>query len=159
VAAAAQAGYDCWVQELEENLQPDDIAACKARYDNAMAELVAKPAPVTVDGDYTVYFPLGRTVLDSDALATLNKVVADWNAAKPARIVVAGHTDTVGQAVPNLLLSQKRAEAVADYLNGKGVPTSALALEAYGEEQPAVKTGDNVKSLENRRVEITFAGA
>lgn len=156
-AADAQLGYDCWVQELEENLQPDDIAACKQRLDDAMKILTAEPEPVVVDGAYTVYFPLGQAVLDGAARATLDKVVADWRQAKPARIIVAGHTDTVGQPVPNLLLSQKRAEAVADYLNAKGVPTSSLALEAYGEEQPAKKTGDNVKSVENRRVEITFA--
>ncbi|WP_404381591.1 OmpA family protein [Caenispirillum salinarum] len=158
-AADAQTAYDCWVEELEEDYQPDNIAACKARFDAAMKALTAVAEAPAVDGDYTVYFPLGRAVLDSEALATLNKVVADWRAAKPARIVVAGHTDTVGQPVPNLLLSQKRAEAVADYLNDKGIPTADLALEAYGEEQPAVATGDSVKEMRNRRVEITFAGS
>ncbi|EKV30523.1 Outer membrane protein A precursor [Caenispirillum salinarum AK4] len=159
VAADAQTAYDCWVQELEENIQPDHIAACKTRFDAAMKALTAVVEAPAVDGDYTVYFPLGRAVLDGEALATLNKVVADWRAARPARIVVAGHTDTVGQPVPNLLLSQKRAEAVADYLNDKGIPTADLALEAYGEEQPAVATGDGVTEMRNRRVEITFSGS
>lgn len=44
-AADAQVAYDCWVQELEENLQPDDIAACKARLDAAMKALTAQPEP------------------------------------------------------------------------------------------------------------------
>ncbi|MCA1941951.1 MAG: OmpA family protein, partial [Caenispirillum bisanense] len=108
-------------------------------------------------GEYTVTFPLGAAVLAPEARATLDAVLTDWRQEKPARVVIAGHTDTVGDTVSNLLLSQKRAEAVASYLEGKGLPAAAMALEAYGEEQPAVKTGDGVKEPRNRRVEIVFA--
>lgn len=158
-AAEAQVAFDCWVQELEEGFQDDDIAACKARFDQAMAALTppAEPEPVTVPGDYTVTFPLGAARLDTTAQATLDSVATDYAAARPARVVIAGHTDTVGSTVDNLLLSQQRAEVVANYLEGRGVPTAAMALEAYGEEQPAVATGDGVKEPRNRRVEIVFA--
>lgn len=164
VAARAQAAFDCWLEELEEGHQPDDIQACRDRFAAAMAELNAAPEPApqpaaTPAGEYTITFPLGATILDAEARALLDTVAADWRAAKPARVVIAGHTDTVGDTVSNLLLSQKRAEVVASYLEGKGLPASALALEAYGEEQPAVKTGDGVKEPRNRRVEIVFANA
>lgn len=165
LAARAQAGYECWVQELEEGHQAEDIAACKQRFDAAMAELTAAPAPAPtpepamVPGEYTINFALGKASLDAEAEATLNKAAADYAAARPARVVVAGHTDTVGDTVANLLLSQRRAEAVASYLEAKGVPTDALALEAYGEEQPAVPTGDDAQETRNRRVTITFSGS
>ncbi|MFC3230539.1 OmpA family protein [Marinibaculum pumilum] len=38
-AARAQAGFDCWLQEQEEDLQPDDIAACRDRFETAMVEV------------------------------------------------------------------------------------------------------------------------
>ena len=52
-AARAQAMYECWMQEQEENFQPADIAACRAEFEAAMAKvdaamapaMVAKPAP------------------------------------------------------------------------------------------------------------------
>lgn len=156
VAAEAQVAYDCWVQELEEGFQPDDIEACKARFDEAMKQL-AMPEPVMVPAEYTVYFKTGATELDAEARATLNRVAANYAEAEPARVVIAGHTDTVGGAVDNLLLSQRRAEMVANYLETRGVPTAVMALEAYGEEQPAVPTGDDVSNDDNRRVEISFA--
>lgn len=163
VAARAQASFDCWLEELEEGHQPGDIKACEDRFRAALAELTAAPAapapqPAAVPaGEYTVTFPLGAAILAPEARATLDAVLADWRQEKPARVVIAGHTDTVGDTVSNLLLSQKRAEAVASYLEGKGLPAAAMALEAYGEEQPALKTGDGVEEPRNRRVEIVFA--
>src|SRR3546814_11085678 len=44
-AAEAQVAFDCWMQEQEENFQPDDIAACRDRFEAAMAGLGREPAP------------------------------------------------------------------------------------------------------------------
>src|SRR3546814_14624397 len=66
-AAEAQVAFDCWMQEQEENFQPDDIAACRDRFEAAMAGLERAPAPTpeppppapTVEptpGPYTVHF-------------------------------------------------------------------------------------------------------
>src|SRR3546814_19373692 len=42
-AAKAQANFDCWMEQLEENFQPQHIAACRDRYMTAMAHLEAQP--------------------------------------------------------------------------------------------------------------------
>src|SRR3546814_13032520 len=44
-AAEAQVAFDCWMQEQAENFQPDDIAACRDRFEAAMAGLEREPAP------------------------------------------------------------------------------------------------------------------
>jgi hypothetical protein len=63
--ATAQVQFDCWVQELEENIQADDIAACRDRFDAVVAELdTALPADrdigsVDVPGDDAEPEPIG----------------------------------------------------------------------------------------------------
>lgn len=162
-AAQAQAGFDCWMQEAEEGHQPADIAACKEGYALAMAamkQVMVKPAPApepaAAQEDFVVRFVTSSAALDAEARATLKAAAEAYRAAKPVTVVIAGHTDTVGADNQNILLSQKRAETVANALATLGVDTDAMALEAYGEEQPAVETGDGVAEPRNRRVEITF---
>lgn len=161
LAARAQAaGFDCWLQELEEGHQPADIAACKAVLDQAMAELTKVPAkaePVAVAPEkFVVTFSTGVYTLDAAARATLVDAAAAFKANKMATVVVAGHTDTVGNTNSNITLSQKRAEMVANELSKLGVPPAAMALEAYGEEQLLVPTPDATAEVKNRRVEISL---
>lgn len=161
VAARAQAaGFDCWVQELEEGHQPADIAACKAVLDAAMAELTAvkvvEPAPAVMADKFVVTFATGAFNLDGTARKTLTDAVEAFKANKTATVVVAGHTDTVGSTNSNITLSQKRAEVVANELARLGVAPTAMALEAYGEEQLLVPTPDATPEVRNRRVEITL---
>lgn len=158
MAARAQvAGFDCFVEEAEEGHQPDDIAACKAAFDSAMAALKGTPkAVVPTNGPFVVYFKTGSFQIDDAAMAVLQSAATAYKANKDVVVVVSGHTDTVGNPNTNILLSQKRAEAVATALAKLGVSASAMALEAYGEEKLKVSTIDSRSESQNRRVEITF---
>lgn len=162
IAAKAQAGgFDCWMEQQEEGHQPQDIAACKKTFETAMAAIdeALKPKPVAKAPDaFTIFFKSASSKLDSEALATLRTVAKAYADRKPVTVVIAGHTDTAGGANANILLSQKRAEMVANALVGMGVDPSAMALEAYGEEQLAVPTKDGVSEERNRRVEIKVKG-
>ncbi|MGQ0661750.1 OmpA family protein, partial [Sphingosinicella sp.] len=53
-------------------------------------------------------------------------------------------------------LSQRRANNVATYLEGRGVPRASISTEAFGESRPLVETADGVREPQNRRVEITM---
>jgi outer membrane protein OmpA-like peptidoglycan-associated protein len=152
VAAKAQAaGFDCYMQEAEEGHQPDDIAACKATFDAAIKTLTAVVAPT---GPYIIYFKTGSSQLDSNAMAVVKGAVDAYKANKDVTVMITGHTDTVGNARFNLLLSQKRAESVSAALSSMGVPDSVKALTAYGEDKLRVGTVDGVAEAQNRRVEI-----
>lgn len=159
-AARAQAGFDCWVEELEEGHQPAAIAACRAMFDDAMAELKAVPEPAPEPalgtGPFLVFFETGSARLDSSAREVLASAAQAYEQAGDVVVVIAGHTDTVGAADSNMLLSQRRAEAVADALALLGVAPREMALEAYGQEQLMVPTPDGANEGRNRRVEITF---
>jgi len=68
------------------------------------------------------------------------------------------HTDNRGPATYNMKLSEKRGKSVLDYLTAKGISSSRVNAQAYGETQPVNKCKDGVKCSEaeyalNRRTE------
>lgn len=165
MAAKAQAaGFDCWMEQQEEGHQPDDIAACKKAFDENLTgvkkALEKKPEPVAEKPQvFVVYFKTGASVLDPNAASVLQAVADAYKKSPSVTVVIAGHTDTAGADTANILLSQKRAERVADQLVKLGIKAESMALEAYGEQQLAVPTKNGVAELKNRRVEIKFRGA
>ena len=88
-----------------------------------------------------------------DAVATLLA-----NERGGARIEVAGHTDAVGDESYNQVLSEKRAEAVRNFLTERGVAADRISVVGYGEASPRA-TNDTVEGRRlNRRVEIRAIG-
>jgi outer membrane protein OmpA-like peptidoglycan-associated protein len=65
---------------------------------------------------------------------------------------VQGHTDNVGKPELNLLLSQRRAEAVCRYLIARGVAPEQLTPMGYGSTQPVADNADPAQRPRNRRV-------
>ncbi|MGQ0834774.1 MAG: OmpA family protein [Gammaproteobacteria bacterium] len=70
-------------------------------------------------------------------------------------IVIVGHTDAVGPAAYNAVLSRRRAEAVRDYLLARGIPAARLEAQGAGEQQPLVL--ENPTDARNRRVQFRRA--
>lgn len=71
-------------------------------------------------------------------------------------IIIKAHTDTVGSTEANRALSQLRATAIAEILEGDGVDSSKITIEALGETQLARSTADGVDEPLNRRVWVDF---
>ena len=67
---------------------------------------------------------------------------------------VAGHTDNVGSASSNQTLSQQRADAVRQYLVGKGVPAGQLTAAGFGASQPIAANDAPEGRAQNRRIEF-----
>ncbi len=165
-AARAQAMFDCWMQEQEENNQPADIAACKAEFEKAYALLGTpapmaekpKPAPVMakLPFPYHVYFASDSADIDEAGMTVIKQAFADFRLHKPSKIEVVGNTDTVGNAKYNMGLSRHRAGAVRNALLELGIPRDTVVRMAKGEEALAVKTPDNMEEEYNRVVKITF---
>jgi len=170
-AARAQAMFDCWMQEQEENFQPDDIAACREGFDAAykelskkmaMAEPMAEPmAPageaVMAVGPFTVYFGFNSSSLDSAATALINSLASHKYANDElGYVILSGHTDRSGSSDYNEMLSDKRVMAVSDAFMAKGI-TARVQSTFYGEDRPATATDDGAREPKNRRVEITLS--
>jgi outer membrane protein OmpA-like peptidoglycan-associated protein len=101
-----------------------------------------------------IRFVFGKADLTASAKELLN-VVADTIHAEKKHIRtvrIEGHTDSVGSAQDNMLLSQARAKSVFKYLVSRGIPASMLTHEGFGES--VLKNPADPESPENRRVEF-----
>jgi OOP family OmpA-OmpF porin len=153
LAAHAQAMYDCWLEQQEENFQPDDIAACRADFMAAMAALEGTPQA------WVVNFDFAKSDITADAGAILDAVAATYKNSAGGAIAVAGYTDTAGSDGYNDTLSHNRAVAVREALAARGVPASDVSIASFGEAKLAEPTGDNTPSATNRRVVINLVTA
>lgn len=170
-ASSAQSQFDCWVQELEENYQPDDIKNCRDGYEAAMKQLEdalkpkpmvkmpepVKPAPAPqVARKFLVFFDFDSAKLTDSARAIIE---AAYNASQQvsiAMIEATGHADRAGADNYNLTLSERRAAAVKAELVRLGVAAGEVASLGKGEREPLRQTDDGVREPQNRRVEITL---
>jgi len=166
--AEAQTRFDCWMEQQEEGHQPVHIQRCRSSFIYAMVEVTAAleaaartepaaeaaPEPAIEAAKAIVYFDFDSAALSDAAKAILDELAAAISGAGYGAVNVAGHADRAGDATYNEALSASRADAVADYLAGAGVPSGSLRTAAYGESVPLKATDDGVAEPANRRVEI-----
>jgi OOP family OmpA-OmpF porin len=157
-AARAQARFDCWVEEQDENHEDDKIAACKNDFMAAMDALEKKEMAQTMapmsPANYTVYFDFDKSVINPAGQEVINQVLADASKHAPSSVSVTGHTDRAGPEDYNMALSLRRADAVRSALIAGGVAADKITVAGRGESEPAVPTADGVREAKNRRVEI-----
>jgi outer membrane protein OmpA-like peptidoglycan-associated protein len=111
-----------------------------------------------------VYFDFDRSTLTQAGRDTLNRVISTLQSRADLRIAVEGHTDPFGSDTYNQALSERRAQAVVDFLTQGGVAASRIAQRGFGEQclmldddrtSPARSRAEH---RANRRVEIWSVG-
>lgn len=117
------------------------------------------PAPVPVQAQaparsYLVFFDWDKATLTDRARQIISEAAESSTKVQYTKIEVNGYTDTSGTAKYNQGLSVRRAQAVAAELVKDGVPKTAITIQGFGESNPLVPTGPNVREPQNRRVEI-----
>ncbi len=103
----------------------------------------------------TAYFDYDKYTLKPKYAAKLNDVVQVLKKNPKIHVRIDGHTDSRGSDAYNLKLSERRANAVKDYLAGHGVKTDRLSIKGFGESRPAVPNTSEANMAKNRRVELT----
>ena len=156
-AARAQAMFDCWMEQQEENDQPKDIAACRSAFEEAMKGLGgAKTAKKPMPGkEFIIYFDFNKATLNEAATAVAYQVMAESISGYKS-IVLTGHTDTAGDKNYNRKLSEMRVNAVKNAFTEIGLDPAKTVVQFFGEDAPAEKTADGVKNEKNRRVTIVL---
>src|SRR5690606_27120723 len=102
-----------------------------------------------------IFFDSGKSSLQTESLAELEKIKEFLASSPTLKVRINGHTDNVGNATVNKILSKKRAQAVIDFLVQNGVEENRLSAEGYGQERPIVSNDDEKDGRElNRRTEI-----
>lgn len=101
-----------------------------------------------------INFPTGQTEIPDKSLESLEKVSEIAKMLNAAEVKVEGHTDSVGGVNINKDISEKRAEAVAEYLKSNGLMN--VDAEGYGFEKPLASNKSKEGRAQNRRVDIVI---
>jgi outer membrane protein OmpA-like peptidoglycan-associated protein len=115
------------------------------------ALLTALPPPAR---SFTLYFELGTVTLTPQSTTVLNALRAEIAGRSGPEVEVIGHTDTVGSAEDNDILSMRRAEEVLNWLASQGFDRSIMSAVGRGERELKEPSVDNFDSAINRRVEV-----
>ena len=99
-------------------------------------------------------FASGQAALTGAAATSVKALAAYLQAGPAASVRIEGHTDNQGAAAANLVLSQRRADAVRDVLVAGGVPRARVQSVGRGPAQPVADNGSAAGRAKNRRVEI-----
>ena len=130
------------------------------------ADISVKPASAPVDatvcqqlfsellGKAKIRFESGRATIDPDSAGLLDRLIETALRCPTANIEIAGHTDSDGEDAFNQALSEKRAQAVTDYIVKAGLPASRFTAVGYGSTQPVASNDTEEGKAQNRRIEF-----
>ena len=182
-AAIAQTRFDCWAAQAEESGADSCKEQFHAALSAMQSEIAAAPpvvppaapastssefpSPVTSgprgetvplqQASFLAFFDWNKYTVSESARGVMDTVAQEIKSRHDiTRIIVVGHTDTSGGEKYNMKLSLKRADAVRNALVSHGIPAKKIHVEGRGKTDLLVKTPDNVREPQNRRVQITF---
>ncbi|MCQ2975233.1 MAG: OmpA family protein [Bacteroidales bacterium] len=101
-----------------------------------------------------IFFSVDKADLKSESYAELNRLSAFLSANSGVKLEISGHTDSNGSAEHNKTLSQRRAEAVKEYLISQGCDSDKIDAVGYGAEKPVSSNSTEQGRAQNRRVEF-----
>ena len=105
-----------------------------------------------------VLFDTGSSTLKPGAREKLAKISGILLAHGGLTLQIEGHTDSVGTDEFNQQLSERRSDAVRDFLAEQGVPVSAMSAKGFGKTQPVASNDTPEGRQRNRRVELVVSG-
>lgn len=101
-----------------------------------------------------IFFDTNKADLKKESMAELEKMIEFLALNPDVRVEISGHTDSVGSEDDNLDLSQRRADAVVEYLVNYGIDSDRLVAKGYGEKAPIADNETEEGRQKNRRTEF-----
>ncbi len=120
----------------------------------AEVKRVGEGISVVFDEESGVKFATNKATLTSASKVTLDKLAEVFKEYPNSNIMIDGHTDSSGDDTYNMTLSQKRAQAVSNYLVNKGLSSERFTTSWHGETQPKFDNTTPEGRAKNRRVEL-----
>lgn len=144
LAGAALGNYmDRQQAQLQQQMQGTGVSV--SRVDQSTLQL-------NIPGD--VLFATDQYQIKPGFYRTLNAVAQTMNQYPQTIVHVYGYTDSVGSASYNQGLSQRRANAAAQYLGAQGVNSQRMVITGFGESHPRATNANAEGRAQNRRVEV-----
>lgn len=142
----------------EEDLCPNESGSIT---NNGCPEVTAEDYQVPIGSEATellaeavkqIKFETGSADLERSSIPILGEVAGLMRDNPSYKMVIEGHTDNVGDAIANLKLSKARAESIKNILMLRGISSTRLLANGYGEERPISDNNSESGRSENRRV-------
>ena len=105
---------------------------------------------------YILYYKKDSTDLTEESERILDDILGLVPQINPAEISIIGHTDRVGTIENNFRLGLDRASEMKNLLVSKGIKENIIDVSSHGENNPLIRTADEVEEPNNRRVEIVI---
>lgn len=105
-----------------------------------------------------IHFAYAKAIVLRDSFALLNQVAQVLSDFPKMKVSIEGHTDSTGPEASNMRLSQRRADAVRDYLVSRGVSADRLETAGLGPTQPIASNKTEKGRAKNRRTEFRILG-
>lgn len=148
IGAVVGGGIGAYMDHQEERL---------TRIPGTRVERVSEDV-LLVHFDSDVLFPVDSASLQPGAQSSLTRVGSVLLDYPKTAVVVQGHTDSTGSEEYNQALSERRAQAVFNYLVGRGVGPDRMTAVGYGEGLPVAPNDTEWGREQNRRVAILLKG-
>ena len=121
---------------------------------DALANTVANLDNYRPVAETSVHFAFNKADLTAKAKTALDQLLAEVPNTKGYLLVVEGDTDSVGSAKYNYKLSERRADAVVQYLSGKNIPAHKIYLIGLGKDKYVAENNTADGRAKNRRVDV-----
>lgn len=161
VKIAGDAFYDVAAEQVRGGIKLDLPQGWRTQ-----ADITTKPPSAAVDTSVCqqlfsellalgrIRFETAKSTIDRDSFGLLDRLVETALRCPSASIEVSGHTDSDGEEAANMALSERRAQAVVDYLMRAGLPGERLKAVGYGETKPVASNDTEDGKAQNRRIEF-----
>lgn len=111
---------------------------------------------VVLDVPGSVTFDTGSAYIKPEFYSVLNDIATVVQDNQQTYVDIHGHTDSVGSADKNMVLSINRANSVSEYFKAKGVHPARVLTKGFGQTQPVASNDTPEGRAENRRVTIVL---
>ena len=129
-------------------------AEIRADLKGARIERIGEGIKITFDSG--LLFDWDKSDLRAQAKTNIESLAKILNKYPDTDILIEGDTDSTGSEDYNLKLSERRAQSVANYLMGLGVPGSRISMVGLGEMNPIASNDTDYGRQQNRRVEVAI---
>ena len=134
----------------------DNVQTGVAAVEKSAEELQQEKYEKIRQEDQTVYFDYDKSKVDAKYLELL-QAHADYLVKNPStKVMIEGHTDERGTPEYNIALGERRAKAVAQYLQSLGVMANQITTVSYGEEKPVDLSRTSQGFSKNRRAVLVY---
>ena len=141
--------------EVTQQVAEDSVQVTAAKRAAAIEEQKRQQL-AKLRSEHIIYFGFDVSNVSDEFASVLDAHATFLNANTDVKVLVEGHADERGTPEYNIALGERRAKAVATYLENMGVSSNQLSVVSYGEEKPMIKDRSEEAFSKNRRAVIVY---